>query len=136
MKSINQAIKEATKGLTSKQARFVIGYVANGNNGTKAALYAGYSEKTAYHTAYENLSKPQIVQAKDKIMSAIAESIGLTPEKVLGKVQLCMALDEERHGSTVLKACELAGKHLKLFTDKTETEVTVKSHEDWLDEIK
>lgn len=136
MKNINEIIKEATKDLRPKQAKFVTEYVSNGNNGKKAAIDAGYSENSAYEIASENLRKPQIVQAKDRIMSAMAEKVGLTPEKVFGRLQSCMALDEEKHGSTVLKACELVGKHFKLFTDKTETEVTVKSHEDWLDELK
>jgi len=137
MKSIGQVIKEATKDLTGKQAKFVSEYVSNGNHGTNAALAAGYSKKTSYSIANENLKKPEIIRAKDKIMSAIAERIGLTDEMVLGKVMEGIRLpwDKENY-SAIIKCCELGGKHLKLFTDKTESEVTLKSHEDWLDVIK
>jgi len=48
--------------LTLKQTRFVEEYLLDGN-GTQAAIRAGYSEKTAYATAAENLRKPQIKKA-------------------------------------------------------------------------
>ncbi|MEQ8710235.1 MAG: terminase small subunit [Rhodospirillales bacterium] len=46
-------------GLTAKQAKFVEEYCID-QNGTQAALRAGYSEKTAYSIASENLRKPEI----------------------------------------------------------------------------
>lgn len=49
-------------GLTNKQQAFVEAYLANGFNATKAAIAAGYSEKTARFTASENLTKPNIAE--------------------------------------------------------------------------
>lgn len=49
--------------LTVKQDKFVKAYLLNGGNSTKAALEAGYSEKTAGEMGYENLRKPQIKKA-------------------------------------------------------------------------
>lgn len=137
MKSINQIIKEATKDLRPKQAKFVAEYCTNGQNGAKAARDAGYSAKCDHEIAAQNLAKVSIREAKEKIMSAVAEQIGLTPELVLGKVMQGVQLPfDKENNPTITKCCELAGRHLKLFTDKTETEVTVKSHEEWLDELK
>lgn len=48
--------------LTGKQARFVEEYLID-LNATKAAIRAGYSEKTAYSIGEENLKKPDIQQA-------------------------------------------------------------------------
>ena len=45
--------------LSPKQTRFCLEYVAT-NSGTKAALLAGYSPKTAHSIASENLHKPEI----------------------------------------------------------------------------
>ncbi|GAB7568096.1 MULTISPECIES: terminase small subunit [unclassified Gemella] len=45
--------------LTLKQQRFADEYIISGN-ATKAAIKAGYSEKTANRIATENLSKPVI----------------------------------------------------------------------------
>lgn len=122
------------KGLTPKQALFIKAYVSNGHNGTKAAIAAGYSKSTAKEMAYENLTKPHIAQEKDRLMSKLADSIGLSAEFTLKKLKDCMSLDPEENGNTVLKAIELSGKHHSLFTEKSE--VTVKSHEDWLENIK
>lgn len=46
--------------LNDRQKRFCELYVANGHNATKAALDAGYSEKTARAIGSENLTKPDI----------------------------------------------------------------------------
>lgn len=52
----------ATTKLTDKQQKFVEEYLLD-LNATQAAVRAGYSEKTASETGYENLSKPQIANA-------------------------------------------------------------------------
>lgn len=49
--------------LKGKQKAFVDHYLANGFNATKAALAAGYSEKTARSIGQENLTKPDIAAA-------------------------------------------------------------------------
>ncbi len=51
-----------SKNLTIKQNRFIQEYLLNGN-ATSAAKKAGYSEKTARETGYENLTKPHISEA-------------------------------------------------------------------------
>lgn len=123
------------KGLTAKQAIFVKAYVSNGHNGTQAAIKAGYSKKTAAAMATENLRKPYIAQEKDRLMSKLADSVGLSAEYILKRLKEVTHLDPEENGVTVMKALELAGKHHSLFTEKSE--VTVKAnHEDWLENIK
>jgi len=47
------------KTLTDKEEAFCKEYVIDWN-ATRAALAAGYSKKTAYHTGYENIKKPHI----------------------------------------------------------------------------
>lgn len=66
--------------LSYKQRRFVDAYVGEARgNGTKAAIIAGYSKKTAREIARENLTKPDIQQALSEMVSEYA----LTPEAVL-----------------------------------------------------
>lgn len=56
--------------LTDKQAKFVEEYLVD-FNATQAAIRAGYSEKTAYSIGWENLRKPEIIEAiREKAMSA------------------------------------------------------------------
>lgn len=55
--------------LTRKQELFIEYYLANGFNGSAAAVSAGYSEKTAKEIASELLTKPnikEIIEAKLK----------------------------------------------------------------------
>lgn len=122
------------KGLTVKQQVFIREYLTNGYNGTKAAISAGYSKRSAKEIATENFTKPAIVREKDRLMSKIADEAGCTKEFVFKRLMDCSRLSEDEKGSTVLKALELIGKHHGLFTEKTE--LTVKSHEDWLEDIK
>ena len=51
--------------LTPKQRKFCEYYLQSGN-ATDAARKAGYSEKTAYASGYENLRKPQIQMYLEK----------------------------------------------------------------------
>lgn len=59
-------------GLTAKQRRFVEFYVQTGN-ATEAAKQAGYSEKTAYRTGADNIRKPQIQKAIQKLVAEEGE---------------------------------------------------------------
>jgi phage terminase small subunit len=60
--------------LTTKQQAFVEAYLSNGFNATQAALSAGYSEKTAYSIASENLRKPEIAEAIQQRIAALTMS--------------------------------------------------------------
>ena len=66
--------------LTLKQERFAAEYVANGGNGTQAALavYNSVDPVTAATTAYDNLRKPQIAE---RVEQALQEN-GLTPAQI------------------------------------------------------
>lgn len=57
-----RAMGTVKKKLTHKQNEFVKEYLINGNNGTQAAIKAGYSEKTAQQMGTENLLKPLIAE--------------------------------------------------------------------------
>lgn len=67
--------------LTPKQAQFVDEYVVD-FNGTQAAIRAGYSEKTAYAIAAENLKKPEIAQAIEARKQGIAQRLQITADDI------------------------------------------------------
>jgi phage terminase small subunit len=90
---MSQATKEATHSqfvptdeelapFKTKQKLFILNYLANNGNATQAALAAGYSQKTAYKTGSENLSKPHIAGLIEKYEKMALESAGLTVEMV------------------------------------------------------
>jgi len=135
--------------LRPKQEMFVKEYLID-LNATQAAIRAGYSIKTAEVIGYENLNKPHIAAAIQEAMAKRAEKIEISSDYVLqtikdtiercnqthpvldksGKQVMVEAPDGEVvpaytfDAPNVLRGCELLGKHLKLFTDKTETEIS------------
>lgn len=129
--------KEPSKGgLTKKQQAFVDEYLID-LNGTQAAIRAGYSENTAAVIATENLIKPNIKEAIEKALEERKARVQLTQDKVLADIalikQAAMADKFDANGNkeminftAALKACELEGRHLAMFTEKVDATVTAK----------
>lgn len=69
-------------GLTAKQEAFVQEYLVD-LNATQAAIRAGYSEGTARAIGFENLTKPNIVEAIEEAMRARSDRTQVTADKVL-----------------------------------------------------
>lgn len=78
-----------TKAGTSKAAAadrrrlFVLAYLANGRNGTQAAIEAGYSPKTAYSAAERLLKHVEIRRELAAVAQQSLEAAGLTVERTL-----------------------------------------------------
>lgn len=70
--------------LSPKQTRFVKEYVVD-LNGTKAAIRAGYSEKTARHQATRLLSKAHIQAAITDEQAKLTRKIEVTAERVVAE---------------------------------------------------
>ena len=119
------------KELTAKQAAFVKEYLID-LNATQAAIRAGYSAKTAQEQSSRLLSNAIIRENVQKAMDERSETVGLTAADVLRDINAvkadAMRKTYDKEGNEVmanhtaaLKALELQGKHLKMFTDKIET---------------
>lgn len=116
--------------LTAKQAAFVREYCVDWN-ATQAAIRAGYSEKTARQIGEQNLSKLYIKKAiEDKQKKCELNAVRRAEDvlKDLAEVRAVAmkrrfndAGDEEMiNPNAALKALELEGKHLAMWTDKTQ----------------
>jgi len=106
--------------LTRKQTLFVSEYLVD-LNAAQAALRAGYSAQSAKAIGYRLLQKPEVAEEIRRAVEARAERLQLSSEDVLrsivdirGKAVTGGKLNQ------ALKANELLGKHLKLFTDRVE----------------
>ncbi len=71
-----------TEKLNAKQRAFVFEYLKD-RNATQAAIRAGYSEKTAYSIANENLNKPEIAAAIAEQTKAVEAKALVTGEWVV-----------------------------------------------------
>lgn len=111
--------------LTPKQALFCKEYLVD-LNATQAAIRAGYSKRTAQRIGSENLSKPLIAAEIQRLMDKRSEKVEISSDWVLkGIKDLTDKLVDGEDPSKAYKGFELAGRHLKLFTDKIEQDVTV-----------
>ena len=132
--------------ITPKQEMFAAEYLID-LNATQAAIRAGYSAKTAQEQSSRLLSNVMVQHLIQEGMDKRAEKINVTSEYVLSTIvdtiERCrqakpvydkagdpvLVFNEqdqtivpayEFDSSAVLRGAELLGKHLKLFTDKTE----------------
>jgi phage terminase small subunit len=106
--------------MTPKQERFIQEYLVDGN-ATQAAARSGYSAKTSAKIGFENLQKPEIVAAIAKAQAARNQRVQVTQDYVLTRLMMEAERDGEgaSHSARVA-AVGLLGKHLVMFTDKTE----------------
>jgi phage terminase small subunit len=108
------------KKLTAKQELFCKEYLVD-LNATQAAIRAGYSEKTAHAIGQENLRKPTIQEYIKKHTEKRAQKVNLTVENVLQDIlDTRDSAEKLERLSERLKANEMLGKYLKMFTDKVD----------------
>lgn len=133
---------EALEMLTPKQAVFVEEYVRNGMNGVEAASVAGYkgTRIVLAQQARKVLARRVVQEALKKITNIAMSKAEITVEKILADLELAKSEalipkvdangNMKRELSHFLKACELQGKYLKMFSDKVEITGTVKTEHD------
>ena len=113
--------------LTKKQAAFCAEYLKD-LNATQAAIRAGYSEKTAKEQASRLLINVNIKKIVQKNMDARSKRTEITADYILygirDTIERCCSA-EEHNPSSALKGYELLGRHLKLFSDKTDNSVNI-----------
>lgn len=108
---------------TPKQELFITEYLID-MNGTKAYLRAGYkvSNEVAKANASRLLTNASIKNIIDRKLKEKALENDVSAEFVLNGIK-AIAINGIKEGDK-LKAFELLGKHLKLFVDRQETEIT------------
>ena len=107
------------KKLTPKQSLFVKHYLANGMNGTQAAISARYSRKTAKAMAAENLTKPAIMSAINKTRSKIDKILDDDGSQTIKDIR-AIANDKKAGSMVRLRALELIGRTQRIFVERRE----------------
>ncbi len=119
--------------LKPRQDSFCVHYTTIGSetysNGTKAALAAGYSEKSAHVIATKLLKQEAI---RDRIVELQAENMKrnlITVDKVLADLEHDKLLAREARQYSVAKGCtELQGRYLAMFKDNIKSETEIIEH--------
>lgn len=111
------------KELTEKQKAFCEEYLID-LNGTKAAIRAGYSEKTARSIATENLTKPDIANYIKELIEGKRNERIASQDEVLEFLTKGMRgeikdqFDLEATFQDRIKCSELLGKRYGTFVEK------------------
>ena len=120
--------------LTPKQESFCVHYTTIGaetfGNGTRAAIAAGYSDKSAHVQACALLRKPKIQQ---RVRELHSENMGrnmITVDKVLADLEHDKLAARQAGQYGVARGCtELQGKYLAMFIDRHMSEDVDKRRE-------
>lgn len=107
----------AADKLTAQQNIFVAEYIVD-RNATQAAIRAGYSAKTAKSQGQRLLTNVDIMDAINKQLEYREQRTLVTADYVIKGIK--EVADNTERDCDRLKAYELLGKHLKLFTEKME----------------
>ena len=113
--------------LNKRQLRFVEEYCVD-LNAAQACIRAGYSKHTARTIGEQNMRKPHIKAEIDKRLNAKSQEINITAKMVLDGI-MEIAFKSDAKDTDRLRALELLGKYLKLFTDKIEQETRITTNE-------
>lgn len=105
--------------LTEKQKRFCEEYLID-LNATQAAIRAGYSKKTAYSMGQRLLKNVEVQKYISYLQSEQSNRTGITSDTVLKELEKIALTDTEITGKEKIKALELLGKHLGMFSEKSE----------------
>lgn len=108
--------------LTPKQQAFADYYIQTGN-ATEAAIKAGYSEKTAKQTGYENLTKPYIQQYIEEKQKQL-ESNRLADITEVREFWTEAMRNPDNAMKDRLKASEMIARTSGAFLDKVEMKTT------------
>ena len=109
-------------GLNPRQAMFVQEYLVD-LNATQAAIRAGYSPRWASRQAVYLMKLPTVSRVVAREKGERAEKLELTQEAVV--VQLAqdhLFAQSVNQAMAAVKATELIGKHLGMFSDKVQHE--------------
>lgn len=107
--------------LTMKQARFVQEYLID-NNGTKAAIRAGYAAGSADVTAARLMKDPRITRELDKVRDRVFQRAEVTAEDIV-REGWAIATDPTAPHAARVSALTLLAKRHREFSDKREVDV-------------
>jgi phage terminase small subunit len=108
------------RALTPKRAAFVREYLID-LNASAAARRAGYAPRTANRTGSELLSNPDIQTQLQAALKERAEKAAVSAEWVLERLRIeAEGSGPDTSPAARVRAAELLGKHIGMFTERLE----------------
>lgn len=109
------------KELTNKQKTFIEEIPKNQWNGTKAAIAAGYSEKSAGVMACRLLRNPRVSEELERRTVEIVQKTDVEVGEIIVALRE-IAFGTKATNSDRLRALDLLGRYKAMFTDRLKTE--------------
>ncbi len=109
--------------LTDKQKRFCEEYLID-LNATQAAIRAGYKNP---EIGRQIITKNNVSEYLNSLMKKRSENTGVTAEKVVKELESIAFIETEITGKEKIKALELLGKHLGMFSEKKNEDISSES---------
>ena len=106
--------------LTEKQKRFCEEYLID-LNATQAAIRAGYKNP---EIGRQIITKNNVSEYLNSLMKKRSENTGVTAEKVVKELESIAFTKTEITGKEKIKALELLGKHLGMFSEKKDEDIS------------
>lgn len=110
--------------ITPKQQMFVAEYLANGGNQTKAAIAAGYSEKSARVTASNMMTMPKIKKRIEAARQEQMDRLAVDGDWIVSKFKE-EAIDPKSPAAARIRALELLGKVAGIFAPEKQQIETI-----------
>jgi hypothetical protein len=107
--------------MTPKQEQFCQEYLID-LNAAAAARRAGYSEDSAKEYACDLMREDHIKARIEELLTARSLKVGVNSEFVLNEL---LSLARVGEGMPKVRALELLGKHLHMFNDKIDVNITL-----------
>jgi phage terminase small subunit len=108
--------------LSPKQARFVDEYMVD-MNATQAAIRAGYSPKYADRQASKLVGDSRVSAQIQRRKNHLAQRADVTAADILqAHVRIARVCEADERYSEAIRAWELAGKQLGVYTEQTAIE--------------
>lgn len=114
--------------LNPREEQFCLEYLID-RNPVQAAIRAGYAESTARYAAKwiqgKNPQKPTLKKRINEMEGKLSQRVEITAADVLGELAKIAKADVEVTERGKMKALELLGKHLGLFTSGADNSDTL-----------
>jgi phage terminase small subunit len=107
--------------MTDRREQFCQQYLLD-LNGSAAARRAGYSEHTAHEQASQLMKEEEVITRIRQLMDERAARVKIDQDYVLMRL---MELSQVGDMSTQLEAVKAIGKHLHMFNDKLDINITL-----------
>jgi len=110
--------------LTDKEKMFTLEYIKD-FNAMRSAVAAGYTLNYSKANSYKIPRRPQVLAEINRLQAERVKQTAMDADEVVRRLtRIAQKAEHESRYNDAIRALELIGKHLQMFTDRSEIELT------------